>query len=395
MGQLRVISDHLQGYCFQVGESTTLLGRGKDCDVQLAHPSVSRNHCRISETDGKLQIVDLESKRGTCVNGVRIDKSDAEFGDKIRFGRVIVVYEEEAASSSSDDPWLPVGKRQSETKENTSRKQTSRPALNLDPPRPRSQSKTRRKSSEKKWSLEDHAAAKEREEAEAARMEAELESDDLAEDEESPDTSGRKPVNTAEEDARRRQLERRRRIAQIEGIPFHEDDDSPGSAAKTRKPGGLIRRLLDRRKAKRKTGPRARKTNPDWEERAEAEVGAVESESTTKESKSGPAVAKMKPGNDGTFPGPSVGLLSSFGQMRAMPAIIVSTVIIAAIAMMGKFAFDKMTKKLLIPVPSLAARAEKSRQGGTPSISTGFGIGDKVLGEAIKTFEKTIPKELR
>ena len=54
-------------------ESKVLFGRGRDVDVQLGHPLVSRNHCRVENRDGALWVVDLGSLNGTFVNRDRVE----------------------------------------------------------------------------------------------------------------------------------------------------------------------------------------------------------------------------------------------------------------------------------------------------------------------------------
>lgn len=45
------------------------IGRDRDCDIQLASASVSRQHAQIEVRDGKLFFRDLESFNGSTVNG--------------------------------------------------------------------------------------------------------------------------------------------------------------------------------------------------------------------------------------------------------------------------------------------------------------------------------------
>jgi pSer/pThr/pTyr-binding forkhead associated (FHA) protein len=53
----------------------TLVGRKEDCDLCLAHKSVSKMHCVIVRTDGLLLLRDLGSTNGTRVNGQRIRRA--------------------------------------------------------------------------------------------------------------------------------------------------------------------------------------------------------------------------------------------------------------------------------------------------------------------------------
>jgi two-component system cell cycle response regulator len=78
------------------------LGRGHDCDIVVADPSVSRRHlqisCRKIVKKGeipKLKVVlkDLNSKNGTLLNYTSASKAVLNPGDKIILGRIILKYE--------------------------------------------------------------------------------------------------------------------------------------------------------------------------------------------------------------------------------------------------------------------------------------------------------------
>jgi pSer/pThr/pTyr-binding forkhead associated (FHA) protein len=54
-------------------EGAMVLGRGDDCDLVIAHPSVSRRHARLHVgARAQLSIEDLGSANGTSVTGQRI-----------------------------------------------------------------------------------------------------------------------------------------------------------------------------------------------------------------------------------------------------------------------------------------------------------------------------------
>lgn len=46
------------------------IGRGADCDLVLAHPSVSRTHAELVEEGGHWRLNDLGSKNGTFIDGI-------------------------------------------------------------------------------------------------------------------------------------------------------------------------------------------------------------------------------------------------------------------------------------------------------------------------------------
>ncbi|EAA11070.5 AGAP005926-PA [Anopheles gambiae str. PEST] len=60
-----------------IRETPKIIGRGKDANCQFKPGKyflVSRNHCMVQIVDGKPTITDCHSRRGTFVNGDRIDK---------------------------------------------------------------------------------------------------------------------------------------------------------------------------------------------------------------------------------------------------------------------------------------------------------------------------------
>lgn len=54
---------------WELGQETTLLGRGDDCDVVIDDRQVSRHHAKIIRNDEGYFLVDLNSKNGTFLNG--------------------------------------------------------------------------------------------------------------------------------------------------------------------------------------------------------------------------------------------------------------------------------------------------------------------------------------
>lgn len=83
--------------------SPLLVGRGDDCDLLVAHPSISRRHATFEPLpDGGWRLVDLDSKNGTFVNGARILRESLPSGAWLRFGDVHCEYstlDDEAAEA--------------------------------------------------------------------------------------------------------------------------------------------------------------------------------------------------------------------------------------------------------------------------------------------------------
>ena len=65
------------------------IGRDSVCDVHLAAPSVSGQHCRIDNHDGQPVATDLGSTNGTTINGQQLVSSHLlAAGDLITIGTI-------------------------------------------------------------------------------------------------------------------------------------------------------------------------------------------------------------------------------------------------------------------------------------------------------------------
>lgn len=65
------------------------IGRDSVCDIHLADPSVSGQHCRIDNHDGQPVITDLGSTNGTTINGQPLVASHLlAAGDLISIGTI-------------------------------------------------------------------------------------------------------------------------------------------------------------------------------------------------------------------------------------------------------------------------------------------------------------------
>jgi ABC transport system ATP-binding/permease protein len=70
-----------------------IVGRAADVDLVLNHPEVSRRHCRVLLEGDEWFVEDLESRRGTVVNGNRLSSRVAlRPGDQIRIGPVTLAF---------------------------------------------------------------------------------------------------------------------------------------------------------------------------------------------------------------------------------------------------------------------------------------------------------------
>jgi S-DNA-T family DNA segregation ATPase FtsK/SpoIIIE len=82
---LSVIGGPDQGRDFPLLSGSNLVGRGRDCQVQLSDPLVSRSHIRINLTD-QAEVVDLGSANGVAVAGGLTDRQILRPGDVVEIG---------------------------------------------------------------------------------------------------------------------------------------------------------------------------------------------------------------------------------------------------------------------------------------------------------------------
>jgi hypothetical protein len=71
---------------FPLTKNTVTLGRGAHCDLQVFTHFVSREHARITFSDGTVLIEDLGSRNGVFVNSVRVERRALRHGDLLTIG---------------------------------------------------------------------------------------------------------------------------------------------------------------------------------------------------------------------------------------------------------------------------------------------------------------------
>lgn len=100
MARLVVVSGAEKGREFELGNSQTI-GRLSSNNIALKDTRLSRQHTRISLQGDSWWVEDLESKNGTFLNGVRIDRSRLEDNEEIRIGETYFVFLADASPESS------------------------------------------------------------------------------------------------------------------------------------------------------------------------------------------------------------------------------------------------------------------------------------------------------
>ena len=68
-----------------------IIGRGKGSTITLLQPLVSRQHCELYESGGRLWVRDLGSLNGSYLNGVAFKSATRALAprDELRFGHTV------------------------------------------------------------------------------------------------------------------------------------------------------------------------------------------------------------------------------------------------------------------------------------------------------------------
>jgi hypothetical protein len=85
----------VDGTRHEVKQRRVVLGRSRDCDIQLADANVSRRHAELRQEGASYWIVDLGSTNGMEVNGKRVKRAKLSDGDTFTLGSTDVVFSRE------------------------------------------------------------------------------------------------------------------------------------------------------------------------------------------------------------------------------------------------------------------------------------------------------------
>jgi len=75
-----------------LSERRVVLGRSKECDLQVPDANVSRRHAEIRQEGSSWWVVDLDSTNGLEVNGKRVQRAKLSDGDAITLGSTELVF---------------------------------------------------------------------------------------------------------------------------------------------------------------------------------------------------------------------------------------------------------------------------------------------------------------
>lgn len=73
-------------------EPTYVLGRDRECSLQIRDSEVSRRHAELRRADDGYEVVDLGSSNGTFVNSLQVEGRPLRSGDRLQLGGTLMIY---------------------------------------------------------------------------------------------------------------------------------------------------------------------------------------------------------------------------------------------------------------------------------------------------------------
>src|SRR5579859_6507644 len=84
-----------EGQRLRVDKRRVVLGRSRECDIQVEDANVSRRHAELRQEGTAFWIVDLDSTNGLEVNGKRVKRAKLDPGDTFTVGSTEVTFSTE------------------------------------------------------------------------------------------------------------------------------------------------------------------------------------------------------------------------------------------------------------------------------------------------------------
>ncbi|MGK4009182.1 ATP-binding protein [Sorangium sp. So ce1036] len=85
---------------FVIRDEVVTIGRAEDQTICIPHRSLSRSQARIERSEGRYFLVDQQSKNGTFVNGMRIQRKELRGGDTITLGELDLLFMADPVASA-------------------------------------------------------------------------------------------------------------------------------------------------------------------------------------------------------------------------------------------------------------------------------------------------------
>lgn len=69
-----------------------VVGRSEEADIQIGSLEISRRHMLLNKAGNEYVCLDLNSRNGLYLNGVKIHSATLKDGDRLQLGDVVFVY---------------------------------------------------------------------------------------------------------------------------------------------------------------------------------------------------------------------------------------------------------------------------------------------------------------
>ena len=84
-----------EGQSHEIAKRRVVLGRSKDCDIQVPDPNVSRRHAELRQEGATYWLIDLDSTNGVEVRGKRVKRLKLEDGTRFTIGSTEIAFSRE------------------------------------------------------------------------------------------------------------------------------------------------------------------------------------------------------------------------------------------------------------------------------------------------------------
>ena len=92
-----IVTLTVDGKRHEVDKRRVVIGRSKECDIQLSDANASRRHAELRQEGSAYWLVDLDSTNGSALNGHRTARGKLESGDTITIGSTDLKFERRLA----------------------------------------------------------------------------------------------------------------------------------------------------------------------------------------------------------------------------------------------------------------------------------------------------------
>jgi hypothetical protein len=89
MWAIRMLSGSHAGQVFPLKNGRNLVGRGMNCQIRFNDLDVSKEHALFLVEQERVTVLDNQSRNGTFVNGIMVNKASLKRGDKVSFNQTI------------------------------------------------------------------------------------------------------------------------------------------------------------------------------------------------------------------------------------------------------------------------------------------------------------------